>query len=234
VIRSPLAARLGGVALEVGQYVKPGEVLFEAAGVGVTEVEAQVPVDRARTLFDADAPGVRPGELLTPELIEARLGRLGATVRFRAGPATFAWEGDVARIRERLDRETRTIGFVVAVADPYALAVPGERPPLVGGMLCEVELRAPARPGTVVVPRAAVRDGAVFVVDGDDRLERRPVELGPEQADFAVVLGGLAEGEAVVVSDPTPAVEGLLVEAVPDDDLRARLVRQATGGGEVR
>ena len=38
----------------------------------------------------------------------------------------------------------------------------------------------------------------------------------------------------VVVSDPTPAVEGMLVTPVNDDELRAALVAQAQAGTDVR
>ena len=75
---------------------------------------------------------------------------------------------------------------------------PGLRPALVKGMFVEVELTGTARPDTLVVPRAAVHgdDGGaalVYVVDGDSRLRRKPVEIAFEQGDFVVIEGGIGE-----------------------------------------
>ena len=43
------------------------------------------------------------------------------------------------------------------------------------------------------------------------------------------ITGGLAEGERIVISDPIPAIDGMLVKAVADEAAAARLVTQATG-----
>ena len=45
---------------------------------------------------------------------------------------------------------------------------------------------------------------------------------------------GLSGGESLVVSDPTPAIEGMLVEPTFDDQIRANLVAEAAGEGELR
>jgi hypothetical protein len=51
----------------------------------------------------------------------------------------------------------------------------------------------------ITVPRAAVKDGVVWVVT-DKRLREQRVELGGERGDSLVVREGLLGGEAVVVS----------------------------------
>jgi multidrug efflux pump subunit AcrA (membrane-fusion protein) len=97
-----------------------------------------------------------------------------------------------------------------------------------------VELRGGAKPDTLVVPRAALHRGQdggaiVYVAGADDRLERRPVEIGFSQADFVTIKAGLSVGERVVLSDPVPAIEGMLLLPSSDDDALARLLAQATG-----
>lgn len=62
------------------------------------------------------------------------------------------------------------------------------------------------------VPRAAIRGAAgdehVFVLAGEDRLERRAVRLDPSSADPAEVRAGLTAGERVVVGGPPDLAAG--------------------------
>jgi membrane fusion protein, multidrug efflux system len=118
---------------------------------------------------------------------------------------------------------------VVSVDDPYKKAVPGVRPPLVAGMFCRVEFQAPVRPGTVVVPRSALHNGEVFVVDAQSRLASKVVVVDYLQDDVAVIRSGLSGGETIVVSDPSPAIMGMKVEALVDDFLLQHLLSSSQG-----
>ena len=44
IIRAPIRCRIGDVAIEAGQFLQAGELLFEADGVAVTEVDVQLPM----------------------------------------------------------------------------------------------------------------------------------------------------------------------------------------------
>jgi hypothetical protein len=96
-------------------------------------------------------------------------------------------------------------------------------------MYCEAELRGAARPQRVVIPRSAIHDGHVYLVGSDRRLQRRSIEVEFVQAGFACLRAGLSGNETLVVSDPTPAIEGMLVEAIIDEGVQARLVSEAAG-----
>jgi hypothetical protein len=49
------------------------------------------------------------------------------------------------------------------------------------------------------------------------------------QEDFVVIRSGLSGGERVVVSDPAPAIIGMKVTPVVDDDLRRYLLTSSQG-----
>ena len=133
-----------------------------------------------------------------------------------------------------IDSQTRTLGIDVAVAHPFRNIVPGKKPPLVRGMYVEVEIRGIALAGRIVVPRAALRDGQVFVVNKENRLEPRAVEIAFVQSGFACIRAGLEEGERVVVSDLTPAVAGMLLDPVVDEESLAVLRADAAGETSIR
>jgi hypothetical protein len=93
-----------------------------------------------------------------------------------------------------------------------------------------VELQAPARAGSVVVPRSAVHDSSVYVVDSENRLQKKQVIVDFRQSEFVVVKSGLSGGETVVVSDPSPAIIGMKVSPVADERLKQHLLALSQGG----
>ena len=157
-----------------------------------------------------------------------------ALVRLRASSIDAEWPARFTRINDSIDPETRTAGVIVAVDDPYGQALPGSRPPLTKNMFVEVELKGRPRPQQLVIPRSSLHGSNVYVVNSENRLEIRAVEVAFPQTNFSVIKSGLVSGERIVVSDPIPAIAGMLVVPSLDDDVSARLIREAEGGGEVR
>jgi RND family efflux transporter MFP subunit len=229
----PFDGRIAAVNVEPSEFVNVGEVLVVADSIDVAEVEAQLAISRMAPLVraDIDLSSLSAGELA---LVPERLG-LKATVHLRADQVTASWDARFERLSDRIDPQTRTIGVIVTVEEPYRKAIPGERPPLAKDMFVEVELEGRPREAALVVPRVAVHrrpDGsaALYLVGEADRLEIRPVTLGPAQGDVVVVTGGIAPGARVVVSDLVPAIEGMKLEATGDVTLGQRIAAEATHG----
>ncbi len=232
VIEIPFYARIAQTPVEISQFVNVGTLMAEADGVDVTEVIANVPLSKMRNLVH---PGNGKPVPFTPDfdmtsVIES-FG-LSAKIRINDGAFQAEWDARVTRVLENMNPTTRTFGVVTAVDNPYLKAIPGVRPPLVKGMFCEVELRAKPRPEMVIIPRSVLQDGAVFIADGESRLRKRTITTAFFQTDFVAVSSGISPGEHVVVSDPVPAIEGMLLEVVNDSGLQERMIAQATGTGE--
>lgn len=236
-IRLPLDVRIAEVMVEAQQYVGVNQKLATGDSIDVAEVSAQVAIDQVRPLIP---PGFDVDALATADLsVAPRQWGLTAILRLRSGDLVATWDARFDRMSETIDPQTRTIGFIVAVDAPYRKVIPGKRPPLVKNLYVEVELRAPPRPGRIVVPRVAVHhpaDGGpvVYLADDDDRLRVVPVELGPVQGDLAVITAGVEGGARVVVSDLIPAIEGMLLAPRVDAALAARLIAEAGGAAVPR
>lgn len=233
-IRMPFDGRIAEVNVEPTEFVNVGEVLAVADSIDVAEIEAQFPIGQLMPLLhgDIDLSSLPAGELAR---VPRRFG-LTATVHLRSAQIAASWEARFDRIGDRIDPQTRTVGIIVAVDQPYRKAIIGKRPPLVKDMFVAVELRGPPYPDALVVPRVAVHrspDGGsvLYLVDDDSRLAIHPVTLGPVQDDLTVIAEGLEAGDRVVVSDLIPAIVGMKLDARPDPALAERLRAQAEGGG---
>jgi len=228
-VTAPFDCRLGPVALEPDQYLAAGQFLFEAFSTSSAEVEAQFTAQQLRPIlsqFDFNGSTVRQ----SPAMDSLRtLIDVWASVRISGFADGEAWPARFDRIREAVDSQTRTIGIVVTVDDPYAKAIPGRRPPLTKGLFCEVELRTTKTIPAIVVPRSSLVGDFVYVLDEENRLEKRNVSRGFSQAGFVTIDSGIEPGDRVVVSEPVPAIEGMLVDPVIDTALMTCLQREALG-----
>lgn len=222
-IRLPFRARISEVNVEEAQYVREGNSLAKADAIDKAEVEAQIPIARMRALMRSerslDFNQLDPGRL--PE----HLG-IQAEVWLRDPSGDVLWEGRFARISDRLDPETRTVGVIVVVDEPYGDVRPGERPPLVKGLFAEVVLRGPPWVAQLVIPRMALHDGRIYLFR-DGHLVIQPVEVTKLQPDYAVIGAGLEPGAKVIVSDLVPAIDGMRLEGQPDPEVLGRLIASA-------
>lgn len=232
-IRAPFAARVASADAEIDQYVGAGQAVAVLDGIATAEIEAEIPPSRMAGFVRLAADGRFEGAPVDFATVARELD-LSARVRLVGTPVTHVWPADVARIGQQVDPETRSVGVIVAIDDPYGEIQPGRRPPLIKGMFAEVELLAHPVEGRILVPRSAVREGRVMVVDGDSRLAYRAVEVVYAFDEVAVLAGGLAPGTRVVVSDPTPAVAGRLLDPHPAEAVANRLARAARGEPGVR
>jgi multidrug efflux system membrane fusion protein len=230
-ITLPFDARIADVDAEEKQFVQTGGILATVDSVDVAEVEAQIPIAQFRAMIQASAPNDLPTGFSATNLLRIveSIG-LEAVVRLRAGGDVVEWPARFARTSDSVDPKTRTIGAIVAVDGAYLQATPGQRPPLIKGLFVEIEIRTRAIANSLIVPRSALHDGKLYVVDSENRLNARSVKIGLFQGDIAVVSEGVEPGDRIVVSDLIPAIEGMLLNPQSDAAVLANLKAAAAGG----
>ncbi len=133
-----------------------------------------------------------------------------ATVFQRERPAR-KFAGKVTRTADALDQNSRTLSTEVQVPNPDNLLRPG--------MYLQVEFNF-ARPlPPLMIPSAALatRTGAprVGVVDDNNRVHYRTVQLGRDYGAEIQVLSGLSAGEKVIVYPGDDLADGTEIEPVP-------------------
>ncbi len=140
-----------------------------------------------------------------------------AAVEVPALHRTYA--GRVARMADRVDFATRTMRTEIDVPNPNLELVPG--------MYAYASLVLEQHRQALTVPvQALEHEGdrvSVLRVGPTGILERVPVQLGLQTPDRAEVLGGLAEGDLVVVGSHADLQAG--------ERVQARLVEQTVAEG---
>jgi RND family efflux transporter MFP subunit len=145
--------------------------------------------------------------LPVPESAVSRI-HVGTVVRVRVPALDRTFDGQVARLADSLDRQTRTMETEIDVANADAS--------LVAGMYAETDLELTKKDAPLSVPIQAVsRNGStarVLRVGSGNRLEERTVETGIESTQRIEIVSGLAEGDRVVVGSRSQFRAGDVVE----------------------
>jgi len=229
----PFDSRITETNAEIGQFVQKGQTIATADGTGTAEIAAQIPMSKIANLLRS----VEHKPLFRDDRgMEKITKRFGLQVKVRLPDENFKveWDARFARADATLDAQTGTFGAIVAVDYSYKKVITGVRPPLVRNMYCEVEISGRIIPDTIVIPRAAIHDEYVYLVNSENRLERRKVIVDFPQTDFYVIKQGLKPEETLVVSDLVPAIEGMLLITREDKNLSKRLMASAAGHSKIK
>lgn len=203
VIRAPFTGRVRSERLDTGQALVRGE---SVASIYATDyVEVRLPIaDRQLAFLD---PALLMGGALEPATAPK------VVLRAEFGGRALSWEGRVVRTEGEIDARSRMVHVVARVENPEA---PGH-PLLPVGLFVQAEIRGQTARGVIELPRAALRDGdRVLVVDAEDRLRFRAVEVLRADQDSVLVRSGIADGERVCVSPLQIVVDGMRVAPVAE------------------
>jgi len=131
-----------------------------------------------------------------PERIAA-IVKIGDSADVQVQVTGEHFTGKIARFTGSLDTSTRTMQVEIEVPNStYRL-----RP----GMYANVQLSAASRPDALTVPVEAIQRGenktSVLVVDPQNKVQSRDVQVGVQSSNMVEILGGLNEGERVIVGN---------------------------------
>jgi len=202
-IVAPYAGRVLERNVDIGQYVTTGTVLVRIYAVDYVEV--RLPLTNRQLEF-VDIPEVYRGN--NPASHRADLAvRLSA----RIGSRLHSWDGRVVRAEGSIDTQSRQLFVIAQVDDPYGKG-PAGRPPLKVGQFVEAEIEGRTVNDVIVIPRSALRAGGeVLLVNDENRLETRAIEVLWADEQNAVAGSGLAPGERLVLTPLGGAMDGIEV-----------------------
>ncbi|NOV31723.1 efflux RND transporter periplasmic adaptor subunit [Methylomonas sp. ZR1] len=200
-LRAPFAGRVLSKQAGLGQYLPSGAVIARIYASDVAEVRLPISTEQLAFL----------------ELPLGQHGKTGhwpaVTLRAELAGKPHSWQGRIVRSEAALDDNSGQLYLVAQVAEPFRESA--DRPPLLSGLFVQAEIEGVFREGLFSLPRTALNGlQQAKLVDAEQRLEIRQLQVLRHDAERVVVKAGLNPGERVVVSELPVAVAGMKVTAV--------------------
>jgi RND family efflux transporter MFP subunit len=186
--------------LEIDQFVNAGTAVATVAGTDQVEVVVPLPLDELAWLR-------------VPRNGAAQNGS-SAQVELQSGGQTYRWQGVITRALGEIDPRNRMARVVVTVDDPVARDDMGVNllNNLLPGMFVDVHLQGEEIADVFAVPYAALHDNnTVWIVDDENRLRIREVDILRREREEILVSSGLAAGQRIVLTNLSGAAEGMLL-----------------------
>ncbi len=202
-LRAPFDAVVQSRQVELGQYANRAQqvaVLFDA-----NVVEVRLPL-AIRQLGYLDVPLDFRGELDPAVAPEVRLEGM-------YGGRRHHWKGRMVRAEAAIDPNSNTVQTIIRVNQPRQ----GDKDaiPLPIGLFVEASIRGRELEDIIVLPRGVIRNNdQVLVVDAENKMHFRAIEIFRFEEERVLISGGLAPGEIVCISPIQAVVDGMVVQPV--------------------
>ena len=198
-ITAPFEGMVRSESIDIGQFVQQGAAI--AFIYASDAVEVRLPIVNAQLAY------LDPANLQRGELDPATAPMIRLTARY-AG-TSFVWRGQLARTEGEIDAQSRMITAVARVRQDNQSP---DVPPLQVGAFVAAEIEGQYLDDIVRLPRAALRPNSqVLIIDGDNRLRFRAVNVLRLENDFVLIDSGLESGEVVNLSPIQTVVDGMRV-----------------------
>ncbi|MDR8525027.1 efflux RND transporter periplasmic adaptor subunit [Shewanella fidelis] len=195
VIRAPFDGIIKARNVDLGQYVTLGTNLGELYDTQIAEVRLPLSNNDLAYLESVDNPD-------TDVSLSADL----------AGK-TITWHGQIIRSEGVIDAENRMVYLVAEIKDPYLRKQRDEgQLPLKYGTFVTAVIKGRTVSGIVKLPRHLVRNNQVTVVNNDNSIELRDVNIVKSDLESVYIKDSLADGERISLTNLTNAENGQIVK----------------------
>lgn len=169
--------------------------------------EFVTPNNKIATLYDTMRVFVELG-IVERDIDKIALGQK-VKVKVDSYPGTDFF-GTVDNVFPLIEGKSRTLTIRVGIENPNALLLPGM---FARAMITVVEFK-----DALVVPSISLNkvkeDYKIFIVDKDNTVSSRPVQVSYVTTDFTVLSSGVYEDEIIVVDTPQELKDGMSVKII--------------------
>jgi len=193
---------------DLGQFVNPGTRLGITFATDYAEVRL--------ALTDQDLAFV---DIPDPREVTRSGGADGPIVKLTAvqkGRLT-EWDAQIVRSEGVVDEKSRVTYVVARIVDPYALHSAGPSLPI--GTFVAASIAGSNAVDVIPVPRGALRGAdQVLVVNDDNEIEIRTVDVLRSDTSYAYLSAGVSAGERITTTAIEAPTNGMSVRTDADDD----------------
>lgn len=194
LIKAPFNATVSRKNTEKGNYLAPGSLIGEFFQTDPLEIRLPISLDDLAILDTG--PG---GQIL---------GKL--TLSTKIGNRTITWNSKEVRTEGQIDQQSRSIFLISEFAPDSSADKPVQLQP---GLFLNAKVPGKTFNSIARVPVTAFLDlQRVVLVDTDDKLAFREVEVLLRDGDFVYVSNGLKPGDRLCVTELPTMIEGTEVD----------------------
>jgi len=200
-LKAPFNAVVQMREVEVGQYINRAQSVAVLFGADVVEV--RVPLAN-RQLGFLNMPLGSRGEIPVEEAPAVDLTGI-------YGGEEQHWPGTMVRTEAAIDANSNTVQSIIRVVQPQG---PGTVP-LPIGLYVKASIAGKQIDEIVALPRSVIRNNnQVLVVDAENKMYFREVEIYRLEENRVLISGGLLPGEYICTSPIQAVVNGMSVQPV--------------------
>ena len=189
-VRAPFTGRVKTKNSDIGQFVSPGRTLGRIFSTSIVEVRLP--------LSDSDLSKI---DLPIAYVAKNRASAIDVVLNAIIAGKRRYWSGKIMRTASTYDTQTRALFAIAEVVDPYGSGASENGYPLAPGLFVDAEISGKIYQEIIVLPRDGLRpDNEVYVVDDKGKADIRKVKVLDSDSERALLLGGVDEGELVVLS----------------------------------
>lgn len=211
-IRLPYAGMVLSKHADIGQFVSPGVTLGVTFATDLAEIRLPLTDQDLAFVTLPDAAGISATGSANGPSVTLTAIQKGQVV---------SWEAQIVRSEGVVDEKSRVTYAVAQIQDPYKLH--GEGTPLPIGTFVAAEITGSSVLDLIRVPRSALRGAdQVLVVDDENKLDIRTVEVVRSDERYAYVGAGISPGERITttaIEAPTNGMSVRTAETIGDESL---------------
>ncbi|ABK49561.1 efflux transporter, RND family, MFP subunit [Shewanella sp. ANA-3] len=200
VIRAPFDGIIKARNVDLGQYVTLGTNLGELYDTSIAEIRLPISNDDLAYLESVDHPD-------TQVTLSASLAGKENT-----------WMGNIIRSEGVIDADNRMVYLVAEIKDPYLREHKTQGSlPLKYGSFVNAVIKGRSVDGIVKLPRHVVRNEHVALVNEQNIVEMRHVNVVRSDLENVFIKDSLKTGERVAITHFSNMANGQLVKIIGED-----------------
>lgn len=204
-LRAPFAGLVRNERVDVGQFISRGQSIASLYASDFVEVRLPIADNQLAYL---DLPLGHRGEFSEADSPIVVISTV-------YGGKEYEWQGRLVRTEAEIDMKSRMVNVIARVDSNVNI----DKPPLPIGLFVSAEIEGRWVEDIISLPRAAMRNGnQVLIVDQENRLRFRDVEMLRFIRDEVLVKSGLKSGELVNISPIQTVVDGMKVAPIRQDN----------------
>lgn len=211
VIRAPYDALIASREIGLGSYVSKGSSIGSMLNTDKAEVRLPLADKEIRYLHNKG--------------IDAQVSLSG-----NFAGAKQHWQGKIVRSEGVVDSKSRMTYLVAEVIDPYGLKANGvnkAQGELRYGTYVTAKINGTHAGNVAVVPRHLIVNGQVAILDAENTLRYKPVNIIRQQGANVVIAEGLENGLSLITSALDYPVEGMKLKLPGEKVLQKEPVEAA-------